>query len=370
MQGKNENMGDLIYDLNERKKELNCLYEVKQILRDTNAPLDSIFNQIIKVLPDGWQFPGKCEVKIEFEEKTFKSSDFKESIIKQESPLFTDNAEVGRLSIFYLDTEAKENEFLKEEFKLLDAITDEISQYLTLKRYLLLLKTKKSVSQQPDLPTGLYGWLMEMGLSDSEVNSFVKNDISFKKGETVFKHGSFATYVLLLTKGLMKAVVEDVNDRRFAFKVYTPYDIIGLSSLFGQGSFSYTITSIQNCSGYLIHKDTIMELVESNSRFNKRILNWYNNNIQFLHMRMNMLANKQALGRVASTLVYLSDDIFKNSMIDKTMTRKNIAELSGVSMENTVRILSEFKKDKIINVSGYGIEIVKPEILKTFSIAG
>lgn len=370
MPGKKENLGDLIYDLNERRKELNCLYEVKQILRDTNAPLDIIFSMIIEALPDGWQFPGKCEVKIEYENKIFKSDGFQETQFKQESKIYTDNAEVGKLIICYTGNEKKKDDFLEEEFTLLAAITDEISQYLTLRRYIHLLKTKKSANQQHKLPTGLYRWLTDMGLSDSEVEKFVENDISFKKGETVFKHGSFATYVLLLTKGLMKAVVEDINNRRFAFKIYTSYDIIGLSSLFGKGSFSYTVTSITDCTGYLVHKDTIMQLVKTNGKFNHRILNWYNNNIQFLHSRMNMLANKQALGRVASTLIYLSEDIYKNPLIEKTMTRKNIAELSGVSMENTVRILSEFKKDSIISINVYGIKILKPQILQTFSIAG
>ncbi len=372
MTKKSKNVRDLIYELNERRKELNCLYEIKQTLRDTSMPLENVFIRILNVIPNGWQFPELCQVKFVYENQTYKTPDYQDTDICQTRKLFSDNIEVGEISICYSDKvkTSDKNPFLEEESKLLDAISEEINQYLTLRRFLGLLKEKTSDGQFTNLPTGLYSWLINMGLSDKEINLFVKNSISFKKGESVFKHGSFATYVLILTKGSMKAVVEDMNDRRFAFKIYTPYDIIGLSSLFGKGSFSYSVVSLQNCEGYLVQKETIMKLLEDNTRFSYRILSWYNNNIQFLHSRLNTLANKQSLGRLASSLLYLSNDIFKNSQIDKTITRKNIAELSGISMENAVRILSELKNDGVIKISNYGIEIIKPEILKTFSFAG
>ena len=40
------------------------------------------------------------------------------------------------------------------------------------------------------------------------------------------------------------------------------------------------------------------------------------------------------------------------SEITSKITRKNLAELSGISVESTIRILSEFKKDNIIDFEG------------------
>jgi len=372
MSKKTKNVRDIIYELNERRKELNCLYEVKQALRDTNIPLENVLARLVRVIPDGWQFPEICQVQLIYENSSYTTEGYHETDIFQSKKIFSDKREVGEITICYSEVVEgnSRNPFLEEEYTLLDAISEEINQYLTLRRFLGLLKEQTSEGQYTNLPTGLYSWLINIGLSNEEINLFVKNSISFNKGETVFKYGSFATYVLILTKGTMKAVVEDMNDRRFAFKIYTPYDIIGLSSLFGKGSFSYSVISLQNCEGYLVQKETIMQLLEKNKRFSYRILSWYNNNIQFLHSRLNTLANKQSLGRLASSLLYLSNDIFKNSLIDKTITRKNIAELSGISMENAVRIMSELKSDGVIKISNYGIEIIKPEILRTFSFAG
>ena len=52
------------------------------------------------------------------------------------------------------------------------------------------------------------------------------------------------------------------------------------------------------------------------------------------------------------------------------MTRKELAELSSMSMENAVRILSEFKSDKIIEIKGKKIKILQYDILKKLSDIG
>jgi len=50
----------LIYRLNERQKELNCIYKVENILTDFDSPLEKLFLKILKVIPEGWQYPENC----------------------------------------------------------------------------------------------------------------------------------------------------------------------------------------------------------------------------------------------------------------------------------------------------------------------
>ncbi|HRU69377.1 MAG TPA: helix-turn-helix domain-containing protein, partial [Bacteroidia bacterium] len=86
--------------------------------------------------------------------------------------------------------------------------------------------------------------------------------------------------------------------------------------------------------------------------------------------RMSCLANKQALGRIADILLYLSEKIFNGQLIENIISRKDIAELAGMSTESAVRILSELNRDKIIKIVNKGIEISNLALLKKLSIAG
>ena len=71
---------------------------------------------------------------------------------------------------------------------------------------------------------------------------------------------------------------------------------------------------------------------------------------------------KQLHGRLAYTLIYLSREDFEIKNIFQYLTRKDLAELSTMSTEGAVHILSEFDKDGIVELQGKDIKILDMEI--------
>jgi hypothetical protein len=65
--------------LEERAKELNCMYAVEEALQNPESSLDDIFNKIIRILPSGMQFPESCCVKIVYQDFTYNSENYKET---------------------------------------------------------------------------------------------------------------------------------------------------------------------------------------------------------------------------------------------------------------------------------------------------
>ena len=55
---------------------------------------------------------------------------------------------------------------------------------------------------------------------------------------------------------------------------------------------------------------------------------------------------KQVRGRIAENLIYLSE-LHNNHKFNLGLSRKEFGELSAISEENTVRLLSEFSKEKV-----------------------
>ena len=66
MKADDTQFGTMLHALQERAKELNCLYQVGELLSRSNRPLEEIFRGIVEVLPPGWQYPHDCQARILF----------------------------------------------------------------------------------------------------------------------------------------------------------------------------------------------------------------------------------------------------------------------------------------------------------------
>ena len=147
----------ILNSLNERKKELNCIYRVSEILSKTKQPLTEVFDRLISNIPYGWQFSEQCSVQIIYEDKIYQSSDFKKSRFVQEAPLVIEGQLTGKIRIFCQDIAVLENPFLQEEERLLITIADKISTFLYHKNlteaFSDLVRSSSSQKQKPEWKT-------------------------------------------------------------------------------------------------------------------------------------------------------------------------------------------------------------------------
>ena len=120
----------LLHDMRERAKELNCLYQVEELLTKTNLPLSEIFNQMIQAIPSGYQFPEICQVKINYDNHTYVSPGFKESLRAQSAEIRVEDKVVGNIEVSYTSEvpQTENSYFLKDEHKLLHTVAERIGR--------------------------------------------------------------------------------------------------------------------------------------------------------------------------------------------------------------------------------------------------
>ena len=136
------NLQRIIEDLNERAKELNCLYRIEEILRDREADLEQAADRMIEVMPSGWQYTQLCRIRIIVDSREFTSKDFSETPWFQSAPVIVNEEEVGKIEVFYIEEvgAGTHSPFLKEEQKLLNTIADRLGHFL------LQLRLQQSVA--------------------------------------------------------------------------------------------------------------------------------------------------------------------------------------------------------------------------------
>lgn len=118
--------------LNERVKELNCIYGIEEVLRKTDQTLDEALDQVVKLVPTGWQYPDICYAIIEYEEKVYQSAEFSKTIWVQRAEIIIRDKVSGFVEVYYLKYRptADEGPFLKEERRLINTIADRLGHYL------------------------------------------------------------------------------------------------------------------------------------------------------------------------------------------------------------------------------------------------
>ncbi len=125
-------MDDLLDDLQERAKELRCLYRVMDALGKVDAPLDEVFSRVLRAIPDGWQYPGVCRSLLRVGDRMYRLPDFQASTWMQRAEIRVDDEVVGELCVYYAEgrPQSDEGPFLKEERQLLDTLADRIGLFL------------------------------------------------------------------------------------------------------------------------------------------------------------------------------------------------------------------------------------------------
>lgn len=129
---KDKSLDKLILSLDERIKELNCLFEIEETLNNIKLSLKEIFEKIIVIIKSGMRYSDICEVEILYHEDRFRTPKFKKTRWIVEKKIIVQDREVGWLNVVYLEDKTDESGqiFLPEEIKTLESIVVRLSHFI------------------------------------------------------------------------------------------------------------------------------------------------------------------------------------------------------------------------------------------------
>jgi CRP-like cAMP-binding protein len=206
--------------------------------------------------------------------------------------------------------------------------------------------------------------------AEVELVSASKTQVLFRKGDNLTKQGAFASYVLFNMKGLAKQYLEGETSSRYNLRIIKPGEFIGLSAVFSRNTFNYSSVALTDCQVFLIEKETIAKVVKQNGMFAFTIIKRYCEQNADLFNTVQNLNYKQMNGRLADTLLYLDNLKGENAEIFQLLSRKDLAEFTGISTESAIKLLKNFEKDGLIGLDEKNIIIMNREALLQISKRG
>ncbi len=123
-------------ECSERLKELNCLYGIDKISKIQGITIEEVLNRTVRLIPSSCQYPELTGSRITFENREYKSRNFKETEWMQKTDIILNNKKVGLLEVCYLEEKSESNEgpFLKEERNLINSVADHLENLITIKK--------------------------------------------------------------------------------------------------------------------------------------------------------------------------------------------------------------------------------------------
>ncbi len=119
-----------MHELNERIKELNCLYAIANIRDQKDASLDTVIRGVVNLIPPSYQYPDITCARIVLEGKSYQTANFRETKWKQAVEIFASGQHIGMAEVCYLKVKpgVAEPPFLHEERRLLEAIAERVGR--------------------------------------------------------------------------------------------------------------------------------------------------------------------------------------------------------------------------------------------------
>ena len=197
-----------------------------------------------------------------------------------------------------------------------------------------------------------------------------KTQVLFRKGDSLTKQGTFASYILFVINGICKQYIEGYGSRSFNMRIVQPGEFVGLSAVFTKNIFNYSTVALTDCYAFLIEKEAIAKVIQKNGLFGLNIIKRYCEQNSNLFSTLQTVLYKQMNGRISETLLYLDSIRESHPDIFLLLSRKDIADFAAISTESAVKLLKSFEKDGLIELQDKDVIIRDKKALEDISKRG
>jgi CRP-like cAMP-binding protein len=197
-----------------------------------------------------------------------------------------------------------------------------------------------------------------------------KVEHAFLTGETIIKEGTLIQDFIYLKSGLVKLFRSDPSGSEQIITIAKPMDYVSLLSVFSDQKYNYSVSALEDSVTCHLKMKDIRTLVQKNGGLALNLLGKMSKVADNIILESLEIRKKHLRGRVAYLLIFFSESVFHTKEFDLPLTRKEMAEYVGMTTENVIRTLSEFRKDGILKIYGKTIQVVNMDTLRSISEFG
>lgn len=201
-----------------------------------------------------------------------------------------------------------------------------------------------------------------------ELTGIKKTTLLFRKGKTIFNEGEKVKGIYFIYSGAVKVHKKWLDKKELIIRFAKSGGVIGHRGLGASKVYPVSATALEDSLICFIENDFFETSLINNPSLTYQFMQLYADELQKAEGRMRNLALMEVKGRIAETLLELSETFGtgRNKYIAVPVTRQDIAAYAGTTYETVFKFLRILVHDKVISVSGKSIRLNDTVRLKSF----
>lgn len=189
----------------------------------------------------------------------------------------------------------------------------------------------------------------------------------YKKDQVIFHEDNRAIGVYCLNKGKVKLFKSGYDGKEQIVRFVTPGNLFGYRSITGSKMYSINAQACEDSIACFIENEVFFNLTQQYPLLYKNLLISLSSILEDTESNLTSIAQMPVRERLAEALLKLhakfshSENKLNNYI---NLSREDLANIIGSATETVIRLLSEFKVEKLISIEGRKIKIINPSQLQ------
>jgi CRP-like cAMP-binding protein len=202
-----------------------------------------------------------------------------------------------------------------------------------------------------------------------EALNFEKDFRHYKRGDILYQEGNRISGFFCVHSGIIKVFKTGFDGKEQIIRFAKKGDIIAYRSVLSNELACTSAKVIEDCQVCFIPSEILISFIKTNPSYALELLKLACHELGEANSFITDIAQKTVRERLAEVLLFLVNDfgLDNESFLNISLTREELANIVGTATESVIRLLSEFKSDKLVELNGRKIKILNTKGLEKIS---
>ena len=202
-----------------------------------------------------------------------------------------------------------------------------------------------------------------------ETLNFEKDFRLYKRGDILYQEGNRITGFFCVSSGIIKVFKTGFDGKEQIIRFAKKGDIIAYRSVLSNELACTSAKVIEDCHVCFIPSEILISFIKTNPAYALELLKLACHELGEANSFITDIAQKTVRERLAEILLFLVNDfgLDSDNFLNISLTREELSNIVGTATESVIRLLSEFKSDKLVELNGRKIKIINTKGLEKIS---
>jgi CRP/FNR family transcriptional regulator, polysaccharide utilization system transcription regulator len=199
--------------------------------------------------------------------------------------------------------------------------------------------------------------------------NFEKDFRQYNRGDILYQEGNRISGFYCVNSGIIKVFKTGFDGKEQIIRFAKKGDIIAYRSVLSNELACTSAKVIEDCQVCFIPSEILISFIKTNPNFALELVKLACHELGEANSFITDIAQKTVRERLAEVLLFLVNDfgLDNQQYLNISLTREELANIVGTATESVIRLLSEFKSDKLVELNGRRIKIINTKGLEKIS---